>query len=88
MSTTFADVTPDSRCPGVYGVTLHYPRTVGGRPVTMPYDQKRAHGIRRHIMHPPRGDAFECIELLCDLPAALEEQLCGNPVELLGSAQS
>ncbi|GAA1214245.1 hypothetical protein LY12_003440 [Prauserella alba] len=38
MHITFGKVTETTPCPGVHSATLkHYPRTVAGRPVTMPY---------------------------------------------------
>lgn len=84
MFMTFADVAPDTPCPGVRGGMLHYPHTVGGQPVTMPYGEKRAYGLQPHVLlslcghtylTPPQNDDAQqqrihadCIEQLRNQP--------------------
>lgn len=42
MHITFEEVTETTPCPGVHSATTrHYPRTVAGRPVTMPHVSDR-----------------------------------------------
>ena len=60
-----ADITLRTLCPGVRDGVLHYPRTSGGQPVTMP-GERGAYGIEQRLilalcgesyLAPPRDDA-------------------------------
>jgi hypothetical protein len=85
MPLPIEDVTANTPCPSVLGGPLHYPRTVSGRPVTMPYAEERPYGIQQHVMRSLCGNRYLLPPR--DTDAQLAHEIHATCAEMLHSSQ-